>query len=249
MSEAERQRSGDEGRRQAEEIVKVTPPIPGAPAMYRDRMRRGVAKITAIIGSGVYTITEQLWDSGAGPAAWADGKTPSRHVAVAARDFRNRTIGEVDDVVWFWEQCRQDGALEVLLDIENAPSVAWGKAMAAWASGNTVTLDPCTFGGDDNSLANVTGYLISPTGDTPAANGLVYDIAENDVLAYIPFGANKGVIVNAHLRLPAGTKGDLLWSNGTKWTPLPVGDEGDVLVVADEFDALGWETPASCTGP
>lgn len=106
----------------------------------------------------------------------------------------------------------------VIIALGGAAGICWGKATGAWASGNTATLDPCTSAGVDNGLANVTGYLISPTGDTPAARGLEYDIAEDDVLAYIPYGTSKGVIVNAHLRLLAGVAQYRVLSwDGSKW--------------------------------
>lgn len=75
-----------------------------------------------------------------------------------------------------------------------AQHVRWGKATAAWAAGNTVTLDPCDEDGNDNGQANITGYIESPTGATPTNIA----IAQNDILAYLPREDGDGTIVNVH---------------------------------------------------
>lgn len=76
----------------------------------------------------------------------------------------------------------------------------FGKATAAWTSGNTVTLTPC-MGPVDATVtgeANRTIYLYLPTTYTPV--GVL--IAQNDILGYWPFMEGesvKGVLASVPL--------------------------------------------------
>jgi len=93
----------------------------------------------------------------------------------------------------------------------------WGKAIAAWSAGNTVTLDPCLPDGTDIAgMTNVTAYIVSPIGGNPADSGLAPVIALNDALAYLPYGNNLAVLINPKWRvnvagvIPIG--GIIVWS-------------------------------------
>ena len=138
MSNGDSQLSSDERARQAAEAARAIPVEQDQVTRHGTRLRRGVAKITANDEDGAYTVTEQLWDSDAGPAAWADGKAPFRHVTTAARDFLDRESGQVDDVVRFWEQRQQNGALEVLLDVVTTGVMF---AVLVWRDGGTTDGD------------------------------------------------------------------------------------------------------------
>jgi len=86
------------------------------------------------------------------------------------------------------------------------PTFLWGKASADWSSGNEITLYPCDEDGVlFDGAANVTGYVVTPTDATLAADAVQPQISEHDVLAYIPFGDNEGLIINVEWDLLAGT--------------------------------------------
>ncbi len=202
----------DGGLRQRIEMIAAGLPDPYEPKLLPDDLRHGVAQIDSNDGSGAYTITEQVWNPNADTPAWEDGVAPASYVGATARDYQDRPGGIVDQTVTFWEQRATDGTLEVLIDVSGTGEPLWGKATAAWASGNTVTLDPCDVDEADNGLANVTAYIFTPTDAVPGPGTLA--IAENDVLAYLPYGDNLGVLVNP----PVAAVGHMLavkcWQDG-----------------------------------
>ena len=90
------------------------------PAPQTDWPRRGVARITANLGDGEYTITEQWWDGDS--SAWVNATEPLGYVAVTAGDFRGRDTGGAGEYVAFWEQRAKDGSLERLIDVDRPAS-------------------------------------------------------------------------------------------------------------------------------
>jgi len=107
--------------RDAHDAAAEVPVSHDQPALEPHVLRSGVARITAAGGEGLYTITEQLWDSSAngGEGAWVDAV--GGYADRSARDFRNRVGGTVDSCVRFWEQYSLPdtggGELEVLIDV------------------------------------------------------------------------------------------------------------------------------------
>ena len=182
--------------------------------MPKWRRRHGVAQIDSNDGSGAYTITERVWNPNADTPAWEDGVAPVSYVSKAARDYQDRPGGIVDQTVTFWEQRATDGTLEVLIDVSGAGEPLWGKATAAWTSGNTVTLDPCDSAGVDNGRPNVTAYAFTPTDTVPGDGAIALAIAADDVLAYLPFGANKGILVNPPVAVTSNMFAVRTWWDG-----------------------------------
>ena len=75
-------------------------------------------------------------------------------------------------------------------------AVAWGSATADWSSGNIVYLHPCDpDGGNANTDIAITGYLVCPTGASPAG----VQVSAGNVLAYLPITDDSGLIVNAQM--------------------------------------------------
>jgi len=176
-------------------------PYTEQPVSGANVLRFGVARIVSNDGDGQYKITEQWWNPNASPPAWEDAKKPVGYVEAAARDYGNCTLGVDGLRVLFWEQRAKGGSLELLIDAAGR-GLCWGKATADWTGGNAVTLDPCQADGTDIANAgNVTAYIISPTGGTPDGDGLEPDISQNDVLAYLPYGGDKGVLVNVRWKI------------------------------------------------
>lgn len=190
------QQAEDSSIRQRVEMIEARLPDPYEPKLLPDELRHGVAQIDSNDADGAYTITEQVWNPDAGPAAWEDGVAPVSYVDQTARDYQDRDLGVVDRYVRFWEQRSKTGVLEVLIDVMGMGEFSWGKTTAAWTSGNTVTLDPCNVDEVDNGLANVTAHVFTPTTTTPGSGTVIPVIADGDLLAYIPYGDNLGVLIN-----------------------------------------------------
>lgn len=74
----------------------------------------GVAQIDALVGGGVYTITEQVWD--AGTSAWQDVTIGA--IGVAATDISKRTTGAVNDYVIWWQERDDTGSLETFINLK-----------------------------------------------------------------------------------------------------------------------------------
>ena len=77
----------------------------------------GVAKIVTNDGDGDYTITQQWWDSGADPPAWADAVSPGGLVEGEVRDINQRDDGPTGRIVRFWQGRNMSGAIETWIDI------------------------------------------------------------------------------------------------------------------------------------
>ena len=90
----------------------------------------------------------------------------------------------------------------------------WGKATAAWTSGNEVTLDPCWADGVDSGQPNITAYVFTPTTTTPTAASVHVRIAQNDVLAYLSYGDKLGVLVNPPIEVVGNMFAVRTWSDG-----------------------------------
>jgi hypothetical protein len=107
--------------------------------------------------------------------------------------------------------------------------IAWGVATADWDSGspNEISLHPCDdAGGNVDTGTTITCYLLTPTGEAPAFCA----VAEDDVVAYVPFGAAKGIAVNAPL-----------WPFDVDW-PLRIQSDGTITFDA-ETDGVGVLAP------
>jgi hypothetical protein len=95
--------------------------------------------------------------------------------------------------------------------------IKWGKAAAAWTSGNTITLTPCVSqtSGTATGEPDVTATILSPDGATPA--GLA--IAADDILAYLETGVQLGVLLPVKQALSGVT------TSPTALAPNPEGTE------------------------
>jgi len=125
------------------------------------------------------------------------------------------------------------------LDVASSPSgsriisnveryVRWGKATADWTAGNTVTLYPTDSSGNRIfDSPNVTAYIVTPTSETPGTP----DININDVLAYLPYGYDKGVLVNPKFTSSGGV---LLGIATADWVEA---DENESFVVVNPVTA------------
>jgi len=153
----------------------------------------GVAKIDYNDGDGDYTITQLWWNPDT--SDYDSAVKPAGFVTRSARDILGRDTGAPGDRVYFWAQERKDAQVEYLIDILQT-GICWGKATADYVSGDTVTLDPCDADGNDNGLANVTSYVVTPVDADEPSVWLSPEIYEDDILAYLPFGENKGVLLN-----------------------------------------------------
>ena len=71
--------------------------------------------------------------------------------------------------------------------------VEFGVVIApGWSSGNSLTVHPCDENGANAGPAVVTVYAVTPTG-----KAVTYvEAEEGDVVAYLPYGGDKGVLVN-----------------------------------------------------
>ena len=79
-------------------------------------LRAGYGRITSNAGSGAYEITELHWDG----SADQDGTAPGWLDEATVRDFQNRDTGAEYDVVRWWKQYKQDGSVEICIDIATA---------------------------------------------------------------------------------------------------------------------------------
>ncbi len=123
-------------------------------------------------------------------------------------------------------------------------ALCWGKAIGDWSSGNTVSMRPCDpDGGNEDTETTVSGYLICPAGGSPTA----VNVKAGDVLAYLPFGDNEGVIINADLGgLPPGTVTNqmLYWNNSEKKWKLLAPPDAAYKVLQRAYDGtLVWDYP------
>ena len=134
---------------------------------------------------------------------------------------------------------RQEGGpgAEVIAD-----EFQWGKVKTTWASGNTVTLYPCADedGTSPDTGTEITAYIITPYGGTPHD----VSITQNDILAYLPFGVNKGLLVNPKIvGVPDGTNDNdlLVWDTTNGWEA----DLGDEVVVGNKYEVLQVKSDGS----
>lgn len=159
---------GTQRQRTAEAEGAEVSALPDWPTPAEDVLRQGVAQIDTNEGSGEYTVTEQIWDQDAGPAAWVDGVKPLAHVAATARDRDNRAAGNVDEYVPFWEVRRADGQVEILIDVTAANHLFF---VLVWKDGGVV-------GDEDNQCtATYTVRTLDATG--PAADGVLLGSAKS----------------------------------------------------------------------
>ena len=223
----------------ATEDAATLAPYSEQPTSSPPALRQGVAKIVSNDDGGQYTVTEQWWD--AATSSWQDAVGPVGHVQASARDYRQRDTAQPGAIVPFWEQRARGGGLELLIDI-GAEHVWWGKATSDWTSGNTVTLDPCDADGNDNGLPDVTAYLVCPTGQSGPGEGLEPDISQGDVLAYLPFGQNQGVIVSPVWQIDADYFDDLTAIDKAldRWVRITQGTGGTAISQEDWRGRVLW---------
>lgn len=83
--------------------------------------------------------------------------------------------------------------------------VSWGKATAAWSSStpNQIVLQPWSAqsGGSATGAANVTCTILSPSTNSPAS----VNIANGDILAYLPLTTTTGILLPVPSATPAPT--------------------------------------------
>lgn len=77
------------------------------------------------------------------------------------------------------------GKLIILIGAAGGSTLKYGTATADWSSGNAITLTPCASASDDTATgeSNVTCYIVSPPGASPANVNILAD----DIIAYVPF--------------------------------------------------------------
>ncbi|HUX15564.1 MAG TPA: hypothetical protein VMW52_03775 [Phycisphaerae bacterium] len=185
------------------------------------------------------------WTSRDGGRTGATGNKPARNVLEdgnAATGIQMNGPAPAGAIVRM-HAIRVNGQFEYWFGYPGG-GVVWGKATADWSSGNTVSLHPCDAdGSNEDAETTITGYLISPTGAAPAAA----NVSTGDVLGYLPFGDNLGVIVNADLgSLPAGdaTNQMLYWDNGTEeWKLLTAPDASYKVLQRKSDGTLHWDYP------
>ena len=143
--------------------------------------RNGVGKITANLGSGAYTVTEQRRDPSSG--LWQDAAAPLGCVAVSAWDYDKRTTGQAGQLVRFWQQRGLGGTLEVLIDVgSDLLMVSSNDAAPGYLNGKLV--------GDDGLGDNVKVALIEQ--DDGEDESLRIEIRKGDIPA--GGGIDKGIL-------------------------------------------------------
>ncbi len=174
-----------ERERQAAEQAVASGVSTGVAVPPGQQLRHGVAQIDSNDDDGAYTITQQVWDPNAGPAAWEDGVAPVSYVEVAARDYQDRDTGDVDQYVRFWEQRAKDGTLEVLLDSSDEATGTgfWARITASESAGDNkwsysiaeAVKTSAGYGGWAAKSGGRTGTAYNVIEDINAASGVLGD--------------------------------------------------------------------------
>lgn len=105
-------------------------------------------------------------------------------------------------------------------------NVFWAKLTAAWSTGNSVTANPCDdhLGAEPDTTVTLTLFAASKWNKSPS----YVELREGDVVAYLPFGVNQGVLVNS---LHAGTAASL-----KQIYPSTAGSESQETAYTDTWD-------------
>lgn len=225
----------DDGFKNRVALVGVTPADPthiGRFAILLEPIANGKIGQAAVAGVCVAKVDVQAEDDGF--ADIADGSAASL------------TSGPSGAATILWKESGT-GLVWAIIRFGGAGGGAgllWGKAISDWSSGNTVSMHPCDAdGGNEDLETTITGYLISPTGGAPAAA----NVSAGDVLAYLPFGEDEGVIINADLGgLPPGTTANQLlrWDAGDEqWKLLDPPDAAYKVLQWASDGTLVWGYP------
>ena len=111
-------------------------------------------------------------------------------------DSGKLTSGErgAAELLWVSDSAGGSGAILAVVRLANyPPSLHWAKVSSDWSSGNTIDANPCNDDGSDvDTSIDLTLYAVS---DTDHDCDYVY-AKDGDVVAYIPWGEDKGVLVN-----------------------------------------------------
>jgi hypothetical protein len=171
---------------------------------------------------GRYTFEECFLDGDGAWQAVPDGRgTGESDIADEANELSGLCAGGATPAVWIWQFNDDAGYRRYVFEAAEG-GLRWGFAAAAWESGNTVTITPCV-GAEDNTPTgqdDVTGYLTLPVGGAPDES-LTPVIEEGDILGYLRFGEDEGL-------LP-----------GIKWAAAAGGEGGEGLSVSAWVDVDG----------
>jgi len=111
-------------------------------------------------------------------------------------DSGKLTSGErgAAELLWVSDSAGGSSAILAVVRLANyPPSLHWAKVSSDWSSGNTIDANPCNDDGSDvDTSIDLTLYAVS---DTDHDCDYVY-AKEDDVVAYVPWGEDKGVLVN-----------------------------------------------------
>ena len=105
--------------------------------------------------------------------------------------------------------------------------LSWGKVKADWSSGNSFVVHPCANADGDNPKTEeadeVTVYAVTPVGKV-----LTYIEAKaNDIVAYTPYGARKGILDSVVHGGTASTVENMLPASGSYETETAQADTWD----------------------
>lgn len=163
--------------------------------------RASLARIVSNEDYGAYTITEQRWD----PAGeqWQDAFTPLGYVGANARDYRDRSSGEVDQLVRFWERRDLGGEMTLLLDVGERLKVSANDSSPGDLADKLV--------GDDGAGNNIKVSLTEL--NDGADEKLKIEIAKDDI------PSNSGIEVNVchRIRIPDGSSSGTYTFSTADW--------------------------------
>lgn len=169
-------------------------------------LRAGYGRITSNAGSGAYEITELHWDG----SADQDGDAPGWLEETASRDFHNRDTGAEDDVVCWWEQYRQGGAIEVCIDVASAPAMDLFKQyrvrVATTAGDGNATVDSRDW------RERLAHYELICFGDWVGSDPAPEDVCHSSI--------DNGVDMGYHNTFWCGSNAGVCPLTGTDWWPI-----------------------------
>ena len=159
-------------------------------------------KIQSNDAAGIYTLRPQRWIEA--DQEFAD--LPD-HNDIAGYEINQDDTGEAGNLVEVHIEVSIEGEWVGLFSLP--VRLYWGAAYAAtpWSAGsNVIMLHPCSDknGSNEDTDTEITAYVETPwAGGTYGPVGV--EVAQNDVLAYLPFGNNdEAVLINPPLRPPPG---------------------------------------------
>lgn len=120
----------------------VLPAVGEGPLAYAEPVRAGVARVLSYDPEqDRYGISEQWWNEDT--KEYEDASAPMGLVSASARDYANCAHGVVGQIVRFWQQRRQGGVLETLIDVSGSwRGVERVSSFCVHYSGLNETTDP-----------------------------------------------------------------------------------------------------------